>query len=224
MSNKYICPYCEVMFVLSRDTYTILETSFDTTNTIGQNYKSPITEESELRLSYYHCPSCKKYSLEVIGKGSKLSEIDLRVLPFGKAKELPDYIPKGIKEDYKEACLIKNLSPKASATLSRRCLQGMIRDYWEIKDGTLYKEINQLEDKVPAVQWKVIHAVRQIGNIGAHMEKNIDKIVDIEPMEAEKLIELIEFLINQWYVNRYETNLLYSDITNINDEKQKQKK
>ena len=31
-----------------------------------------------------------------------------------------------LMDDYEEACAIVNLSPKASATLSRRCLQGMI--------------------------------------------------------------------------------------------------
>jgi hypothetical protein len=45
---------------------------------------------------------------------------------------LPDYIPEQIKDDYYEACSILNLSPKASATLARRCLQGMIRDFWGI--------------------------------------------------------------------------------------------
>jgi integrase len=48
------------------------------------------------------------------------------LIPEADIKIFPDYIPKPILDDYAEACLINNLSPKASATLSRRSLQGII--------------------------------------------------------------------------------------------------
>lgn len=49
--------------------------------------------------------------------------------PESLAKPQPEYIPAPLREDYYEACLIRDKSPKASATLARRCLQGMIRDF-----------------------------------------------------------------------------------------------
>src|SRR6266542_6816273 len=52
-----------------------------------------------------------------------------KLLPKSHAKVFPDYIPTGIIRDYEEACEIVNASPKASATLSRRCLLGIIRDF-----------------------------------------------------------------------------------------------
>jgi hypothetical protein len=52
-----------------------------------------------------------------------------RLLPESSAIPQPDYIPLPLVTDYYEACRIRDLSPKASATLSRRCLQGMIRHY-----------------------------------------------------------------------------------------------
>ncbi|ASC06056.1 hypothetical protein S101468_01819 [Acetobacter pasteurianus subsp. pasteurianus] len=70
------------------------------------------------------------------------------LLPFSNAKPQPDYIPKPIREDYYEACKIRDLSPKASATLIRRCLQGMIRDFAGIQKGTLNKEITDLKEAV----------------------------------------------------------------------------
>lgn len=225
MSNKYKCPYCEVIFVLSRETESRLKTSFDIKNIDNVHYQlDNIQEESIVQLNYFHCPNCKEYSVEILGIGEKVSKINYRILPFGKAKEFPEYVPKAIREDYEEACLIKDLSPKSSATLSRRCLQGMIRDFWKIKEANLSRAINALEGKIPPNQWKVIHAVREIGNIGAHMEKDIDKIVNIDPLEADKLIELIEFLINKWYIDSHETELLFSDITEMNNEKQKERK
>ena len=55
-----------------------------------------------------------------------------------------------------------------------------------------------------AKTWDAIDAVRKIGNIGAHMKKDINMIVDVEPEEARLLIELIETLFEDWYVARYE--------------------
>jgi hypothetical protein len=121
-------------------------------------------------------------------------------MPESSAKTMPSYIPSPIVTDYNEACKIKSLSPKASATLSRRCLQGMIRNFYGISKATLALEINAIQDKVDATTWLAIDAVRNIGNIGAHMEKDINVIIDVEPQEAQVLIGLIELLIKDWYV------------------------
>lgn len=48
-----------------------------------------------------------------------------------------------------------------------------------------------------------IDAVRSIGNIGAHMEKDINVIVDVDPGEAQALIDLVEMLFSEWYVARH---------------------
>lgn len=165
-------------------------------------------KESEVTLGIFKCPHCFEYSINAQGTGSKVKTDIVHVKPISLAKQFPDYIPKAIRQDYEEAYAIVNLSPKASATLSRRCLQGMIRDFWKIKPSTLFKEIDQLEHKIPAMQWKVLDGIRRVGNIGAHMEKDINVIVDIDPGEAEKLLKVIEKLINDWYVERYETELL----------------
>src|SRR5262249_23110992 len=124
--------------------------------------------------------------------------------PKSNARPFPAYIPTPILDDYNEACLIVIDSPKASATLSRRCLQGMIRDFWGIKDKTLLVEINALQGKIDPTTWAAVDAVRSVGNIGAHMEKDINLIVDVEPEEAQLLIGLIEFLLKDWYVGRHE--------------------
>ena len=100
----------------------------------------------------------------------------------------------------------------------------MIRDFWNIKESNLAAEIAKLENKIPATQWRVIDGVRRIGNIGAHMEKDINLIVDIEPDEALKLVKLIEHLIEQWYVNRHEQEELYADIIGIDETKQADRK
>lgn len=135
-----------------------------------------------------------------------------KLRPESQAKPQPDYIPQPLRQDYLEACLISDLSPKASATLSRRCLQGMIRDFHKISRGTLGQEINELKGKIDQGIWDAIDAVRKVGNIGAHMEKDINVIVDVDPKEAQLLIELIEQLFQDWYVVRFERELRIASV------------
>ncbi|HGW3588717.1 DUF4145 domain-containing protein [Serratia sp. 2C06] len=147
-----------------------------------------------------------------------------RLRPQAAVKVFPDYIPKVILDDYKEAALICNLSPKASATLARRCIQGMIRDFWGVKAGRLVDEINAIEGQVDHGTWEAINAIRSIGNIGAHMERDINLIVDVEPEEAELLIQLIEVLLKDWYVEREERHRRTSKIVELAKAKQAERK
>ena len=82
----------------------------------------------------------------------------------------------------------------------------MIRDFWHVTTKpTLWAEIEALKEipEVPHETWDAIDAVRKVGNIGAHMERDINVIVDVDPSEAAALIELIEMLIEDWYVARH---------------------
>ena len=131
--------------------------------------------------------------------------------PASCAKPQPSCVPSTLASDYNEACAIRDLSPKASATLSRRVLQGMIRNFCGIAKGRLVDEIDELKKQADAgtapagVALETIdamHHVRSLGNIGAHMEKDINVVVDVDPGEAQQLIDLIEMLFKDWYVAR----------------------
>ncbi len=139
-------------------------------------------------------------------------------------KHYPEYIPEPIRRDYEEANLILERSPKAAATLLRRCLQGMIHDFWKINEKNLNAEITQLKEKVSPTLWQAIDGLRKIGNIGAHMEKDVNLIIDIEPDEAKKLLRLIEMLFEKWYVERHKEEVLLGEIVGIAEDKEKQRK
>jgi hypothetical protein len=126
---------------------------------------------------------------------------------------------------------IRDLSPKASATLARRCLQGMIRDFCGISKSRLIDEIKELRDQLDASAAPkgvthetvdAIDAVRSVGNVGAHMEKDVDLIVEIEPGEAQMLIELIEMLFDEWYVERDKRTKRLAEITALSGQKAKE--
>ena len=220
MSDSFICPFCNNVFPLIPSTHTCIDNRF----------KLPVTGGYQLdnlysfKTLFYRCPNCKKISSFAVYDGAELPDAVIPIYPQSIAKHFPEYIPAAIRQDYEEACAIVRLSPKASATLSRRCLQGMIRDFFNVSEKNLYAEIDAIKDKIPSDQWIVLDGIRRIGNIGAHMEKDINLIVDIEPEEAAKLLKLIELLIKQWYVERHNQQQLYADIIGIDKDKQQQRK
>ncbi|TZG36863.1 DUF4145 domain-containing protein [Agrobacterium sp. B1(2019)] len=186
---------------------------------------------------------CKKVEVRFIygniqyGKNHDIISIEeikhIRVTPESSAKILPDYIPAPIAQDYYEACRIVNLSPKASATLARRCLQGMIRNFCSISKSRLVDEISEIKKRfdtgngvkgVSEESVDAIDAVRKIGNIGAHMEKDINVIIDVEPEEASILINLLESLFDEWYIARHKREERFAQVTRIAMQKEEQKR
>ena len=77
-----------------------------------------------------------------------------------------------------------------------------------------------IQEKIPAEQYRVLNGVRRLGNIGAHMEKDVNLIIDIDPGEAQKLIKLLELLLKDWYIARHDREELYNEIISIDQEKQ----
>lgn len=181
-------------------------------------------DDSCIAITFYKCPRCGNYIINACGKGRKVKDINLMLHPQSLAKKFPSYVPPSVRNDYEEAYSIVSLSPKASATLSRRCIQNMIRDFWGISKPRLVDEIDSLKDKVPADQWKVLHELRRLGNIGAHPETDVSLIIDIDSDDAAKILKVIELLIKHWYVNRHEQETLFNDICNLDAQKQSERK
>jgi hypothetical protein len=183
--ESWQCPYCNQHATLTPHDHTI--------------YGDHLHENTKhgnvgFQISSRRCPNsaCEEFDLTVtvhvepkgmtsshrslfLNKTRPIMSFNLR--PDSIAKPQPDYIPMAIRQDYEEACKILHLSPKASATLSRRCLQGMIRDFWSsrvqnLNNAHLWDEIKAIEQDVDPETWKAIKAIKDVGNIGAHMEKD----------------------------------------------------
>lgn len=79
----------------------------------------------------------------------------------------------------------------------------------------------QVRTQIDPLTWDAIDAVRQVGNIGAHMEKDINVVVNVEPEEAQILIGLIEILIENTYILRHDRQQKLQAVTKLaNDKKQ----
>src|SRR5487761_181118 len=220
------CPHCHHKVTITTDRRAISTHVMTIDTSDGR-----LALESEFRV----CPNpdCRKASLTAAlypwhwvqdGAGTRrefsrtpLSE--WRLIPRSNARRFPDYVPQGIRDDYEEGCLIRDLSPKASATLARRALQGILRDFFDVKAGRLVDEIKQVQEKMDLELWNAIEGVRKVGNIGAHMEHDINVIVDVDSGEAQLLLELVETVIEETYIRRAERQARLERVAAIAAEK-----
>ena len=118
---------------------------------------------------------------------------------------VPAEVPEEFTADYKEACLVLADSPKASAALSRRCLQHILQEQSGAKaQNNLAKTIEEVIDdpKTPRDVADSLDMVRNIGNFSAHPNKstNTGEIVPVEPVEAEWCLDVIEMLFELYFV------------------------
>lgn len=242
-SNPWQCPYCGCPQILSDENRKI----GTTLKGMESNFVS-ISEYGDVTLQVQSIAclnlQCKKLTLKVglstirklPGLASEPSGTQIKswdVLPESMAKPQPEYIPAAIRQDYEEASGIVNRSPKAAATLARRCLQGMIRDFCSISEKNLWLEIAALKKQldegnaphgVTPESLEAIDDVRGIGNIGAHMESDVNVIIDVDPDEAALLITLIEMLFKEWYVSKHAREENLKNLKKSNTKKQQQRK
>jgi hypothetical protein len=103
-----------------------------------------------------------------------------------------------------EAAEVLALSEKASAALSRRCLQAILRDKAGVKHATLFKEIEEAlgSGGVPPDIADGLHVLREFGNFAAHplADTQTGAIVEVEPGEAEWMLDIIERLFDFYFV------------------------
>lgn len=150
------------------------------------------------------CPACSKFILSLIElKNQNRKEILCYPKSYSRSPLSKD-VPKEYTEDYKEACLTLPDSAKASAALSRRCLQHILREVAKVKKGNLANEIQQIidEGKLPTHLLESLDAIRNIGNFATHPIKSesTGEIIDVEPGEAEWNLDVLEALFDYYFV------------------------
>lgn len=155
------------------------------------------------------CPQCKKFIFLLNGRVESITgavtRYNIMIYPKAISRTLiSNDVPYVFSQDYKEACMVIADSPKASAALSRRCLQNILREKTKVKKSNLSNEITKvLESKeLPSYLSEPIDAIRNIGNFAAHPTKstNTGEVVDVEPGEAEWLLDVLEGLFDFYFV------------------------
>ncbi len=172
--------------------------------------------DGECGIARVTCAACKKFVLFLLrgaGTYSRASTVsglqnvystDMFYPKGSMRPPVPSSVPADIGGDYREACLVLPDSAKASAALSRRCLQHLLRTAAGVKPADLANEIQEVLDsgKLPTQLAESIDAIRNIGNFSAHpmKAKATGEILPVEPHEAEWTLDVLESLFDFYYV------------------------
>ena len=105
---------------------------------------------------------------------------------------------------YAEAALVLEDSPRASAALSRRLLADVLDEQGGYGAPGLAARIDAFIEDVanPATLTKNLDYLREIGNFGAHTQKDdIDgSVIDVEQQEAEWTLDVLDRLLDFYIV------------------------
>ena len=164
------------------------------------------------------CPECHNPSIKIrqlLSTGVDVVDVmgkaflqDQWVFPHSRrGKHFGDEVPDDLKSDYFEACEVLAISPRSSATLSRRIVETVLR-HQGYRQSTLSLQIKAVREesdsdkKLPTTLLKIVDAVRQFGNFSAHQAKSMTtlQIIEVEPGEAKLCLEIVEGLFEHYYV------------------------
>lgn len=160
------------------------------------------------------CPACKKFVLSLVeeykrfisgGQSHYHERREFLCYPRAISRApLSPSVPEAFASDYHEACVTLTDSAKASAALSRRCVQHVMREVAKVKPGNLADEIQEVIDsgKLPSHLSESLDAIRNIGNFAAHpiKSKASGEVMEVEPGEAEWNLDVLESLFDFYFV------------------------
>jgi hypothetical protein len=159
-------------------------------------------EPSTITVRFSNCPLCQRAIVSAaVRDDAKQVAHEFPIWPRAVERRVEPEVPSHIAGDYSEAAAVLALSPKASAALSRRCLQAVLREA-----GTKKKDLaDQIEEVLPLLPHDIaqnVDLIRTTGNFAAHPIKSnqTGMIVAVEPHEAEFNLDVLDDLFEYYYV------------------------
>lgn len=200
------CPHCLVQ-IHADPSLTYISDDVDGQWVI-QSYECPNPECQRLFMYLLNgkFQSLGQGHLTIIYKPNGQPDVRREYLIYPKGSNrapAPPDVPRELAEDYMEACIVLSDSLKASAALSRRCLQNILKDQGTTKRD-LSDQIEEVLEKKELPTWLAdeLHNIREIGNFAAHPNKSkvTGEILQVEPGEAEANLDVLEGLFDFYYV------------------------
>ena len=192
------CPHCAV-------TVHVTETSTQ----LGHYAKNSVGESVAWQGTHTTCPSCSQkviwLSCHSINPNQSvgLQLIKLLVWPQNSERPLDRSVPPAIATDFAEACRVLPISAQASAALTRRTLQQVLRDHAHTTSKDLYDQIEEViqSGHLPSSLADQLSAIRIIGNFAAHPLKSklSGLILPVEPHEAEWNLDVLEAVFDYYF-------------------------
>ena len=214
------CPYCGITFSLEGVDADHAIIRFHSTHRMlfgGEAKKSP-----SFTVTSHLCPSCgegvmwlNELERDEDALTNKIVQTSL-LWPKIAAYPVAPEIPKTYSEALTEAAAVLQFSPKASAALSRRALQQLLRDRGGVHPSTLFKEIEAIiaTGILPPYLARDIDAIRKVGNVAAHPAKDANpaEVVDVEPEEAEWTLSVLDALLQFFFVDEAKSQLRWATL------------
>jgi hypothetical protein len=128
--------------------------------------------------------------------------LEIMAWPIGTRRPpVPPEVPRSIRDDYEEAARVLPHSAKASAALSRRCLQHVLKEAAKTKADWLAQQIDEVKTILPPDIASNLDYVRTIGKFAVHPEKSkvTGEIVDVESGEADWNLDVLDSLFDLYY-------------------------
>lgn len=154
-----------------------------------------------------NCPECGELIVQLRREehpGTERPSLTFIAWPRNAARPVPKEVDARFADDFREAAATLSTSPKASAALSRRCLQDILREKAGVKESDLSSEIQEVIDSGKAPSWLTenLDAVRVVGNFAAHPIKstNTGEVVPVEPGEAEFILDVLDGAFDFYFV------------------------
>ena len=202
---RRICPHCGTHFNRALDPAVYADTH--STDETKLTYSGPRTcvgktGREEIYIFVYECPRCGKETIDLHRHPYKRPQETsiLTIDPLLPSREVAEEVPAELRDDFVEAVRVSSLSSKASATLSRRCLQSTLRYCFpEMPHAELFSEIRWLEKqgKLPLDIFSYLHSLRKAGNFGAHpSKKGLSIVYDLSAEDLEACFLVLQTLFD----------------------------
>jgi len=216
--TQIICPHC---FVTIFNSWILLPTN------------QPImANELGYSFVYMKCPACNESIVKMewnsFNKNSRLYEPLSEssgwryVLPINPIRfKLNGEIPEKYQKMFLESASILENSPDASAAISRKCLQELLKDYEKTNSDTLYLQIEEVVKKTnldPSLS-NLLHLLRKTGNAGVHLKLKISgQILEVDKKDAESSLKILFQLFNFYIVDVNEREKMFNELNDKYDE------
>lgn len=194
------CPHCALQIHFSPDEAMDFEIDREMAEAPGNNGAC---------IEGGSCPSCHGF-IVMYSEGRKAGpdlvdvSIELVIYPQTSIRPVDSRVPEPYRSEFIQAANVLNLSPMASAAISRRILQSVLADSFQLTSRKLASQIDAFLklDGIPPHVKDSVDMIRMVGNFAAHPEKSesTGEIVPVEPQEADWLLNVLEMLFDVAFV------------------------
>jgi hypothetical protein len=198
------CPHCKVAVRFER--VRVHRPEGDMGEMHAFKYVSP--SNHILETCFAACPECGRIVLIALRLGEPGKDpvtVDSQLWPDAAARPVAPEVEAeapSLAADFREAVAVLPKSKKASAALSRRCLQAVLTNKGGATERDLAGQIDAVLPTLPSSIAANVDAIRHVGNFAAHPIKSQSsgEIVEVEDGEAEWLLDVLEELFDHYYV------------------------